>query len=626
MKKGVLFFVAIHVMLEDAGREKIMKKRYCERFLFVFGAVCMLMAGCGTRESSKMDTKDMTIRDADFHTELFGDNTYIFSPEDEPEKVAGILDQIYEKQEANQFGNERYAIYFMPGEYDESIESNVGFYTQVAGLGELPTDTKLESLQCNARWLSDDPSNHNACCNFWRGVENIELKTNTVWAVSQATFMRRVQVDGALFLHDDYGWCSGGFLADSNTDLMTDSGSQQQWLSRNCNWKAWMGANWNMVFVGTKEGKNPQGTWPVVPYTAVEKTEVMQEKPFLIYDDEAGYMVYVPKERENATGVSWENGSEGEKIPIEQFYVAKPEKDTAETMNQALEEGKNLLLTPGIYDLTEPIVVNRADTIVLGMGLATLRAANGTACMETGDVQGLIVAGLLFDSGETKSDNLLVVGTEKKASGDTEKNNYLSDLFFRVGGTDTEKPVSVKCCATINSDHVIGDNFWVWRADHGDNVAWDENEAENGIIINGDDVTMYALMVEHFKQYQTIWNGNRGKVYMYQSEIPYDVPAQEVWMSHEGQKNGYASFYVDDAVDAFEAWGLGVYLYNRDAAVELDTAMEVPDREGVKVHNICTVMLTGYPGMNHIINESGDSVTCAGQRNVICEYENGVVR
>jgi hypothetical protein len=607
-------------------REKIMKKRYCERFLFVFGAVCMLMTGCGTRESSKMDTKDMTIRDADFHTELFGDNTYIFSPEDEPEKVAGILDQIYEKQEANQFGNERYAIYFMPGEYDESIEANVGFYTQVAGLGELPTDTKLKSLQCNARWLSDDPSNHNACCNFWRGVENIELKTNTVWAVSQATFMRRVQVDGALFLHDDYGWCSGGFLADSNTDLMTDSGSQQQWLSRNCNWKVWMGANWNMVFVGTKEGKNPQGTWPVVPYTAVEKTEVMQEKPFLIYDDEAGYMVYVPKERENATGVSWENGSEGEKIPIEQFYVAKPEKDTAETMNQALEEGKNLLLTPGIYDLTEPIVVNRADTIVLGMGLATLRAANGTACMETGDVQGLIIAGLLFDSGETKSDNLLVVGTEKEASGDAEKNNYLSDLFFRVGGTDTEKPVSVKCCATINSDHVIGDNFWVWRADHGDNVAWDENEAENGIIINGDDVTMYALMVEHFKQYQTIWNGNRGKVYMYQSEIPYDVPAQEVWMSHEGQKNGYASFYVDEAVDTFEAWGLGVYLYNRDAAVELDTAMEVPDREGVKVHNICTVMLTGYPGMNHIINESGDSVTYAGQRNVICEYENGVVR
>lgn len=518
-----------------------MKKRHYGKMLLLFGAAYMPMMGCGTKENSKMDIKDMTTRDTEFHTELFGGNTYIFSPEDDPKQVAETLDAIYEKQEANQFGEERYAIYFMPGEYDETIEANVGFYTQVAGLGELPTDTKLQSLQCTARWLADDPSNHNACCNFWRGVENMELETNTMWAVSQATFMRRVQVDGALFLHDEYGWCSGGFLADSNTDLMTDSGSQQQWLSRNCNWKAWMGSNWNMVFVGT-------------------------------------------------------------------------------------EEGKNLLLTPGIYDLEEPIVVNRPDTIVLGMGLATLRAAKGNVCLETGDVQGLILAGLLFDAGETKSDNLLVVGSEDQKSEDNGKNIYLSDLFFRVGGTDTDTPVSVKCCATINSSHVVGDNFWVWRADHGDNVAWEENKAENGIIINGDEVTMYALMVEHFEQYQTVWNGDHGKVYMYQSEIPYDVPTQEVWMSHEGQKNGYASFYVDGAVDAFEAWGLGVYLYNRDASVKLDTAMEVPDKNGVKVHNICTVMLTGYPGMNHIINESGDSVTFAGERKVICEYENGLIR
>ena len=62
-----------------------------------------------------MDTKDMTTRDTEFHTELFGGNTYIFSPEDDPKQVAETLDAIYEKQEANQFGEERYAIYFMPG-------------------------------------------------------------------------------------------------------------------------------------------------------------------------------------------------------------------------------------------------------------------------------------------------------------------------------------------------------------------------------------------------------------------------------------------------------------------------------------------------------------------------------
>lgn len=602
----------------------------------VLGVICMVAVGAGILTTGE-SKKDMEIKD--YHNELFGENVYLFSPEDDPAAVNQILEDIYDRQEENQFGSERYAIYFMPGVYDEDIEVNVGFYTQVAGLGELPTDTRIPSLQCTATWLGDDPNNHNACCNFWRGVENIELGSNTMWAVSQATFMRRTQVDGALYLHDNYGWCSGGFLADSNTELMTDSGSQQQWLSRNCNWKAWMGANWNMVFVGVEEDRAPEGAWPGIPYTEVEETPVIQEKPFLIYDEEAGYQVYVPEVREEAVGVSWQNGAAGERIPISEFYVAKAGYDTAETMNAALAGGKHLLLTPGIYELKEALVVTNPDTIVLGMGLATLKPVNGNACMETGDVTGLIIAGLLFDAGEVESEQLLVVGNPVNASGEAAEIQAegaavpgksgrafitLSDVFFRVGGTVTEQPAKAKCCVTIHSSNVVGDNFWVWRADHGDMVAWDQNTADTGIVVNGDNVTIYALMVEHFEKYQTVWNGQNGRVYMYQSEIPYDVPGQATWMSHDGAREGYASFYVADEVERFEAWGLGIYLYNRDTAVTLHTAMEVPDREGVKVHNICTVMLTGYPGMEHIINDSGEAVRTAGERQVICEYENGI--
>lgn len=609
------------------------KKRYIAAAL-----VCALLAAAGVvgwRMNGDGGRKEMKIEN--YHNGLFGENVYIFSPEDDPEEVKQVLEDIYDRQEENQFGKERYAVCFMPGVYDEDIEVNVGFYTQVAGLGELPTDTRIPSLQCTATWLGDDPNNHNACCNFWRGVENIEIGSNTMWAVSQATFMRRTQVDGALFLHDNYGWCSGGFLADSNTELMTDSGSQQQWLSRNCNWKTWMGANWNMVFVGVEEDKAPEGTWPAVPYTEVEETPLIQEKPFLIYDEKEGYQVYVPGVREDATGVSWQSGAAGEKIPISEFYVAKAGDDTAETMNAALAKGKHLLLTPGIYELEEPLVVTNPDTIVLGMGLATLKPVNGNACMETGDVTGLIIAGILFDAGEAESEQLLVVGSPENASEEAAKTPKegasgdggrefitLSDVFFRVGGTATEQPAKAKCCVTINSSNVVGDNFWVWRADHGDMVAWDQNTADTGIVVNGDNVTIYALMVEHFEKYQTVWNGQNGRVYMYQSEIPYDVPEQAAWMSHDGAMEGYASFYVADEAEQFEAWGLGIYLYNRDTAVTLHTAMEVPDREGVKVHNICTVMLTGYPGMEHIINDSGEPVRTAGERQVICEYENGI--
>ena len=611
-------------------------QKYKKRIGILWTLALVVLMGCN------MDLGQRNEKRVDFHNELLGRNVYIFSPEDDPALVNDVLADLYEKQEENEFGKSRYAIYFMPGIYDESIEVNVGYYMQVAGLGVLPTDTRIESLQCTAEWLGNDPNNHNACCNFWRGVENIELGSNTMWAVSQATFMRRVQVDGALYLHDNYGWCSGGFLADTNTELMTDSGSQQQWLSRNCSWKSWMGDNWNMVFVGTAEGENPRGTWPAIPYTTVEVTEKIQEKPFLIYDEKKGYQVFVPEVRENAIGVSWEDGAQGVALPIADFYVAKADTDTAESMNAALEQGKHLLLTPGIYELNEPIRVENEGTIVLGMGLATLQSVDGSVCMETADVEGLIIAGVLFDAGEVMLENLLVVGRDVNTSvvgveqkdaitesgADLNERDFisLSDVFFRVGGAVTAEPTQAECCATIHSDNVIGDNLWVWRADHGSQVAWDKNVTKNGIIINGDNVTMYGLMVEHFHEYQTIWNGENGKVYMYQSEIPYDVPSQSVWMSHDGEMEGYASFYVAEDVQKFEAWGLGVYLYNRDIPVVLNTAMEVPDREGVKVHHICTVMLNGYPGMRHVINNCGGSVIRAVEREIICEYENGIIK
>lgn len=575
----------------------------------------------------------------DFHNELFGEQVYVFSPEDDPIQVAKALEDLYDRQETNQFGSERYAVYFMPGEYDECIQPEVGFYTQVAGLGILPTDTKLEGLSCLARWLGDDENNHNACCNFWRSLENIEMKSNTVWAVSQATDARRIQVDGALYLHDDYGWCSGGFLADSNIIRLVDSGSQQQWLARNNQWGTWMGENWNMVFVGEEESCAPQGTWPVKAYTEVETTDVVREKPFLVYDDKKGYGVYIPGLQINSSGITWKE--DGAKTPwvtdeerktmdagqdvivsIDAFYVAKPQTDTAESINEALAEGKNLFLTPGIYELEEPIVVSNEKTVVLGTGLATLRSKAGNACLKVADESGIVVAGILMDAGNVKSDNLMVVGDEDGTKQNKEVPICLSDLFFRVGGTTAAQPAQTRCCLTINSDDVVGDNFWIWRADHGDQVAWDKNVAENGLVVNGDNVIVYALMVEHFNQYQTIWNGDGGRIYMYQSEIPYDVPEQSAWMSHGGQRNGYASIYVAEDAEDFFATGLGIYLYNRDAAVTLQSAMEIPDRPGVRVEHICTVMLTGNPGMEHIINDSGEAVMYAGQRQILLEYEN----
>lgn len=93
-----------------------------------------------------------------------------FLPEDDKNEIQSKVDEIYKKQETNQFGKERYAILFKPGEYDTALSVNVGYYTQVSGLGVLPTDTNINKLWVNADWMY-----HNATCNFWRSAENFSV-------------------------------------------------------------------------------------------------------------------------------------------------------------------------------------------------------------------------------------------------------------------------------------------------------------------------------------------------------------------------------------------------------------------------------------------------------------------
>ena len=77
-------------------------------------------------------------------------------------------------------------------------------------------------------------------------------------------------------------------------------------------------------------------------------------------------------------------------------------------------------------------------------------------------------------------------------------------------------------------------------------------------MVNGNNVTLYGLFVEHHQQFQVLWNGERGRTYFYQSEIPYDPPDQASYTSAPGVK-GWASYKVADSVTHHEAWGLGVY-------------------------------------------------------------------
>ena len=116
-------------------------------------------------------------------------------------------------------------------------------------------------------------------------------------------------------------------------------------------------------------------------------------------------------------------------------------------------------------------------------------------------------------------------------------------MYFRVGGPHVG---SADVALEVNSNNVLIDHTWVWRADHGvegfsgDTERWNTNTGRNGVVVNGDDVTATGLFVEHFQQYNTVWNGERAVTILYQTELPYDPPTQADWM-HDGVE-GWAGY------------------------------------------------------------------------------------
>ncbi len=526
-----------------------------------------------------------------------GPNVTIFDPTMPQADMQQKIDKIYAVEKRNEFGAERHAILFLPGEYH--LDVPVGFYTQILGLGATPDAVHIVgNVHADA---SHD--NNNATTTFWRAAEGFSVTPaggTMQWAVSQAVPFRRMHVQGDLVLHQHHGWASGGWMSDTLVDGNIDSGSQQQWISRNSEWKSWTGSNWNMVFVGVPDP--PKGEWPNPPYTKINQTPIVREKPFLQLDENGNWIIRIPELRSNSVGITWHHGgTPGRSIPLQQFYIARPDMDTAATLNAQLADGKNLLFTPGVYNLTEPIRVARPNTVVLGLGFATIRPTHATPAMTTADVDGIQIAGLLFDAAAEKSPVLLEVGPDKSAAPHSANPITLHDVFFRVGGGSIGR-ASVNL--RINSNDVIVDHTWIWRADHEEGVGWNINTSDNGLIVNGDDVTIYGLFVEHHRQFQVLWNGNRGRTYFYQSEIPYDPPDQASYSSAAGV-NGWASYKVADSVTTHEAWGLGIYSVFIQPKVNLSRAIEVPKKPGVRFHHIITVALGDHGEISNVINDKG---------------------
>ncbi|CAM5448113.1 Secreted protein OS=Streptomyces glaucescens OX=1907 GN=SGLAU_30535 PE=4 SV=1 [Streptomyces glaucescens] len=535
-----------------------------------------------------------------------GPNVHVFDPS--TPGIQAKLDEVFRQQESAQFGSGRHAFLFKPGTYN-GLNAQIGFYTQIAGLGLRPDDTTINGdVTVDAGWF-----NGNATQNFWRAAENLALNpvngTNR-WAVSQAASFRRMHVKGGLNLAPNgYGWASGGYIADSKIDGQVGNYSQQQWYTRDSVIGGWSNSVWNQVFSGV-EGA-PASSFPEPRYTTLNTTPISREKPFL-YLDGNEYKVFAPARRTGARGTTWASGTpQGESIPLSRFYVVKPGA-TAATINQALAQGLHLLFTPGVYHVDQTINVDRANTIVLGLGLATIIPDNGVTAMRVADVDGVRLAGFLIDAGPVNSPTLLEVGPQGASADHAANPTTVQDVYIRIGGAGAGKATT---SMVVNSDDTIIDHTWVWRADHGEGVGWETNRADYGVRVNGDDVLATGLFVEHFNKYDVEWYGERGRTIFYQNEKAYDAPNQAAIQN--GSTQGYAAYRVDDSVDTHEAWGLGSYCnYNVDPSIRQHHGFKTPVKPGVKFHSLLVVSLGGMGHYNHVINDTGASTVPAGTSTV----------
>ena len=537
-----------------------------------------------------------------------------------------------------EFSNKRYALYFKPGAYKDFDRLRIGFYTHASGLGMVPAQTKLSGTIETPPHLG----NNNSTCTFWRSIENMEINCGRFdWAVSQAAPVRRMKVKVPAQFDWCGGWASGGFSADSSFSKDAGSQTQQQWYARNSHFaKGFYGVSWNKVIQGCTGLIKASDLETGGCNTTVDTTPVIREKPFL-YLDEDEYKVFVPALRMDAAGVSWTdtNMGSGYSLSIEKdFHVAKEGIDAAAAINAALDLGKHIFFTPGRYYLDTPIHIKKPGTVVLGTGYATLIPSpeNRYGALFVDDVENVTIAGIMFDA-LYSSLYLLCIGGTGTNKDHSHAPTLLADIFIRVGGYKEEN-VHVDIAVLINSNDVIGDHFWIWRADHGMGVGWDKNTSRNGVVVTGDRVTFYGLFVEHFHEYQTLWLGDHGRTFFYQSETPYDPFFQSVYQSHNGTTDGWAAYKAANNVNNHLAVGLGIYaVFNRTGpdrqkseSMFLQNAIEVPDKPGVTIQYAVIVEISGrdtaavQTGIRSIVNGTGASVGGKLGRETLISYNDGV--
>lgn len=571
----------------------------------------------------------------------FPDNVYIFTQADakNPDNIKNKIGSAFGTQGGKVPVNNgqdsvyNFAFLFMPGTY--TVDIPIGYYTHVAGLGKSSDDVIINGGPMVSN--GSEVYSNGALNNFWRSCENMTVNplsssvflegSTMTYAVSQASSLRSVNINGNLALSEmtgnDMGYSSGGFISNCKISGILAMGSQQQFICRNTEYGTFPNISWNHVNVGCTSTKGIR-TGCCIPtdnetvarssnLTVVEETPSVYEKPYL-----ASVNPTNPNNRESiinsivviCPGLSNSSGTSNNIntiIPISKYRIVK--KDiTSKLLNQILSDSniQCIIFSPGRYNIDSPI--NLSGQLLFGLGVPILRSTKDN-CIVSGYGK---ICGIVFDADSTGNGTNVLVDLNDKTHP-----SYLWDTYFRVGGgTNNNDKYFIDTMLHIGGDNSILDNVWCWVADHyaDDNtsVGFDKAKCKIGLHVSGDNVIAYGVFAEHTFNRNVLWTGDKGQVYMFQSEFNYYIPSDQ----SKFDTSNFVSYEITGSnVEKHTLYGAGAYSY---FALKPDDPNNGPmakagfmwDDTHIKVDykNLVTVFLNGYGGITNIFNNQGSSV------------------
>jgi hypothetical protein len=572
--------------------------------------------------------------------------------------------------EYSQFMNDRYTFIFTEGTYD-GINIIINYYTSFYGVDM----NKVVLLNSSIVVPTFTPNYQlGALDNFWRSLENMTIlikddgpnQQNFKWAVSQASPLRNVNIyyNYSLWFFDlsyviipgegkKSVYASGGYASNIKTNASIIFGGQQQFCLNNFNYVT-SSTNinppadniikelcaWNTVLTDSKtdivnsaDRKDNSGTYLFTSYSYKNNTGKSIDKPSFYFTNENDYTSYkinIPTKSSNTT------------ISSNNIFIAYPKANISKEINNALSQNIAVVLTPGFYKLDDPILITNNNSVILSLGMSTLEnPPDNCALIINDNLTNVIISGFFIQANNNskllKNDNncLIKIGSKhnKYNSLSTGFSVYLYDVFIRIGasnlgnekGPDYNKGNGIKQMVEINSDNVIIENMWLWRADHTngkenrDGIGPTNAYCENALVVNGNNVIIYGLACEHTLKDIVIWNGDSGIVNFYQCELPYDAPIDSTGLWN------YSGFVINGS--NFNGGGMGIYSYftkkwNQNWNIKPTTCKQAilinSSARNITITNAFTVFLnnqTGQGGISNIINDKSCNKLSGGPSN-----------